>query len=153
MYEPFDSIDLGSQPVGEEPPSVLPPGLADMEPGVDLGRLLAGLNSPALSSRDQVTVIAACRRMVSHYQALLYRAIWTLLSTELERDAHEAGEQGVAPQPQDAFFLVTTELGAALHLSTRAAQGEVSRARAWSGRNRSSKLFSGESSTSTGPGC
>ncbi|HJQ94360.1 MAG TPA: DUF222 domain-containing protein [Acidimicrobiia bacterium] len=99
-----------------------------MEPGVELGRLLAGLEPLALTSHDQVTVVAACRRMVSHYQALSYRAIWTLVSTELARDEDEAMKQGVSPQPQDAFFLVTTELGAALHLSTRAAQNEVNRA-------------------------
>jgi hypothetical protein len=127
MYEAFDS-DFSPDVSWEEAPSALPPGLADMEPGADLGRLLAGLNPPALTSRDQVTVIAACRRMVSHYQALSHRAIWTLLSTELCREADEAVEQGVAPQPQDAFFLVTTELAAALHISQRAAQNEVNRA-------------------------
>ncbi|HEX5722236.1 MAG TPA: DUF222 domain-containing protein [Acidimicrobiia bacterium] len=127
MYESFDA-DFSPQLVWEEAPSALPAGLAEMEPGVDLGRLLAGLDLLALTSGDQVTVIAACRRMVSHYQALSYRAIWTLLSTELARDEDEAMKQGVSPQPQDALFLVSTELGTALHLSTRGAQNEVSRA-------------------------
>ncbi len=88
-----------------------------MEPGVDLGRLLAGLDLLALTSGDQVTVIAACRRMVSHYQALSYRAIWTLLSTELARDE---------------------DVGTALHLSTRAAQNEVNRAQ---GLERAQSVF------------
>ena len=127
MYEPFDS-DFSPDLVGEEAPSALPAGMAEMEPGVDLGRLLAGLDPLALTPPDQVTVIAACRRMVSHYQALSYRAIWTLLSTEMERDEDEARAQGVSPQPEDALFFVTTEIGAALHLTTRAAQNEVNRA-------------------------
>jgi hypothetical protein len=137
MYEPFDS-DSSTDRVWEEAPSSLPAGLAEMEPGVDLGRLLAALDPAALSTPDQVTVIAACRRMVSHYQALSYRLIWTLLSTEVEREEDEATGQGVSPQPQDAFFLVTTEIGAALHLSTRAAQREVSRAQ---GLEQASSVF------------
>ena len=116
MYESFDA-DFSPQLVWEEAPSALPAGLAEMEPGVDLGRLLAGLDLLALTSGDQVTVIAACRRMVSHYQALSYRAIWTLLSTELARDE---------------------DVGTALHLSTRAAQNEVNRAQ---GLERAQSVF------------
>ena len=36
MYEPFDS-DFSPDLVWEEAPSALPAGLAEMEPGVDLG--------------------------------------------------------------------------------------------------------------------
>ena len=128
MYEPFDSIDLGSQSVWEEPPSALPPGLGQMEPGVELAKVLATLDPSSLSSHERITVIAACRRMVSHYQALSYREIWTLLGAELEEAGTIAREIDLPAQLQEAAFFVTTELGAALHLSTRAAQGEVTRA-------------------------
>ena len=152
MYEPFD-FDFSPEPAWEEPPSTLPAGLAELEPGVELGRLLAGLDPLALTPPDQVTVIAACRRMVSHYQALSYRALWTLLWAEVGREEDEAREEGVSPQPQDAFFLVTTELGAALHLSTRAPPRTRSTGPwAWNGFPRSSRRCYGEGSISTGPG-
>ncbi|HJR87248.1 MAG TPA: DUF222 domain-containing protein, partial [Acidimicrobiia bacterium] len=67
-------------------------------------------------------------RMVSHYQALSYREIWTLVGAELEEARTIAREIDLPAQLQEAAFFVTTELGAALHLSTRAAQNEVSRA-------------------------
>ena len=66
--------------------------------------------------------------MVSHYQALSSRELWSLLHEEFDRDREEARTQGVSPQPEDALFFVTTEIGAALHLTTRAAEIEVNRA-------------------------
>jgi hypothetical protein len=86
-----------------------------MEPGIELARVLAGLESSSLSSAERVTVITACRRMVSHYQAMSYREIWTLLSSE-------------ADQSEDAAFLIVSEIGAALHLTNRGAQIELERA-------------------------
>ena len=123
MYEPFDS-----ESSWEEPPSALPPGLGEMEPGLELARVLAGLESSSLTSFERVRVIAACRKMVSHYQALSSRELWSLLHEEFDRDREEARTQGVSPQPEDALFFVTTEIGAALHLTTRAAEIEVNRA-------------------------
>ena len=127
MYEPFDS-DFSPELAWEEPPSALPPGLGVMAPGVELAKVLATLDPSSLSSHERITVIAACRRMVSHYQALSYREIWTLVGAELEEARTIAREIDLPAQLQEAAFFVTTELGAALHLSTRAAQNEVSRA-------------------------
>jgi hypothetical protein len=136
MYEGFDSDS--SPRVWEETPSLLPPGLAELEPAMELERLLAGVDSSSLSSSERITIISACRRMVSHYQALSYREIWRLLGEELAREEEEARSQGIAPQPQEAAFFVTTELGAALHLSNRGAEREVNLAL---GLERASEVF------------
>jgi hypothetical protein len=128
MYEPFDSSDLASNPIWEEPPSSLPLGLAEMEPGVELAEVLATIDPSSLSSHERITVIAACRRMVSHYHAISYREIWTLVGAELEEAETDARAIGLPAQLQEAAFFVTTELGAALHLTIRAAQSEVNRA-------------------------
>ena len=47
MYESFESE---TSLVWEEPPSSLSPGLGEMEPGLELARVLAGLESSSLTS-------------------------------------------------------------------------------------------------------
>ena len=138
MYEPLDAYDFGPELIEQEPFSALPSGLAEMEPGLELASLLAKLDSSSLTSFERVTVISACRRMVSHYLALSYREIGTLLREVLENAENDAQEIGIPAQLKEAAYFVTTEIGAALHLSNRAAQAELNRA---VGLERASSVF------------
>jgi hypothetical protein len=99
-----------------DPPaeSLFAPGLLEMGPGAELGTLLSGVDSPALSRYERVELISAYQRMVSHYQALFYREIASLYGQELREDPEALTE--------DSAWAVRTELGAALRLSNRAAE-------------------------------
>jgi hypothetical protein len=95
-------------------PSRLPPGLAGMAPGSALGNLVAAIDSPSLSRYERVKLISACQKMVSHYQALLYREVATLFAQQVAEDPEAPIE--------DSAWSVKTELGAALHLSNRSVE-------------------------------
>jgi hypothetical protein len=127
MYDSFDATGSDATVLLERP-AATPPDLADLIPGPELANVLADLDTSSLTSRDRVIVIAACRAMVSHYQAIFYREIWTLLEEELDEAASIAREIGIPTQLKEAAFFVMTEIGAALHLSNRASQIEVNRA-------------------------
>src|SRR5688572_31104115 len=66
VYEHFDSPDFNPE---ASPSSALPPGLAEMAPGPELGRLLSDLDSIPLSGYERALLVAAHRRMVSSHQA------------------------------------------------------------------------------------
>ncbi len=109
MYEPFTDEDYGPF---VPPPSVLPPGLAEMEPGPELGRLLAEVDSIPVSGYERAVLVAAHRRMVSYHQAEGYRQIGLLYEDCVE----------LAIQPEEGMWAATTELSTLLHLSGRAAE-------------------------------
>ncbi|HKZ20669.1 MAG TPA: hypothetical protein VJQ57_11215, partial [Acidimicrobiia bacterium] len=71
-----------------DPPaeSLFAPGLLEMGPGAELGNLLSGVDSPALSRYERVELITAYQKMVSHYQALFYGEIARLYAQELRED-------------------------------------------------------------------
>ena len=115
MYEPFADEDYGPF---VPPPSVLPPGLAEMEPGPELGRLLSEVDSIPVSGYERAVLVAAHRRMVSYHQAEGYRQIGLLYEDCVE----------LAIQPEEGIWAATTELSALLHLSGRAAELELGRA-------------------------
>jgi hypothetical protein len=114
MYEPFDT-DLTPM---EEPASSLPGGLGEMAPGPELGRMIATLDLEPLSSADRVAMLVACRKLISHYQARFYRELGTLLSQEIAE----------AESDEEGYWMVATEIEAALHLSRASAQRELERA-------------------------
>ena len=87
-------------------------------PGPELGAVLSGINSSALSRYERVQVIAACQKLISHY--LFYREIAALYDQELAEEPEIPIE--------DSAWAVRTELGAALHLSNRGAEIEFERA-------------------------
>ena len=115
MYEPFSDEDYGPY---LPPPSSLPPGLAEMEPGPELGRLLAEVDSIPISGYERAVLVAAHRRMVSYHQAEGYRQIGLLYEDCVE----------LSIQPEEGMWAATTELSALLHLSGRAAELELGRA-------------------------
>ncbi|HJR87237.1 MAG TPA: DUF222 domain-containing protein, partial [Acidimicrobiia bacterium] len=96
----------------------LPPGLAEMEPGPELGRLLAEVDSIRISGYERAVLVAAHRRMVSYHQAEGYRQIGLLYEDCVE----------LSIQPEEGMWAATTELSALLHLSGRAAELELGRA-------------------------
>lgn len=116
MYEPFTNVACGPH---VPPPSLLPLGLADMEPGPELGKLLAELDAIPLSGYDRALLVAAHKRMVAYHQAESYRQIGLLYDDYLQL---EGG------QPSEATWATTTELSALLHLSTKGAERELGRA-------------------------
>ncbi|MGH8926581.1 MAG: DUF222 domain-containing protein, partial [Acidimicrobiia bacterium] len=122
MYEPFDSLDL--RPMTAEELSPPPLGLATMEPGPELARLLASIDSSNLASYHRVELIAAYRKMSSHFLAQSYREIALLF-----RDCCRA----MGGDPEDGADLATTELAAALHLTDHRAKLELNLALALEG--------------------
>jgi Domain of unknown function (DUF222)/HNH endonuclease len=101
----FDVVESG----------MLPPGLADLAPGPELGELLATIDLSVLSGFDRVVVLGACQRMASHYQAKVYEAM--------------ASVSGLMDQSDDdaelAFDSSAAEIRVALCLTRRAADFEL----------------------------
>ena len=116
VYEHFDSPDFNPE---ASPPSALPPGLAEMGPGPELGRLLSQLDSIPLSGYERALLVAAHKKMVSYHQAESYRLISLLYEDYLEL---------AGGQPEEATWATTTELSALLHLSNKGAELELGRA-------------------------
>ncbi len=102
--------------VKECPPrSVLPDGLAEMAPGPELGWLLAGIDRSVLNGHEMVIVLQASARLVSHDQAQMYADM-------MEVALSPAGDAASRPErinnlDEDS----SAEIGAALHLTRRAA--------------------------------
>jgi hypothetical protein len=98
---------------------VTPGGLDTMAPGPVLAALLSGLDVAELSGHDRVVVLKAHQRMASHYTAEVYRdmvAVTTAVENVVELYDSPAGTPDVA----------AAEIRAALCLTRRAAEGELS---------------------------
>lgn len=102
----------------------LPPDLAALEPGIVLANVLAKINIDALSGHDRVTVMAAHQRMASHYQAQVYASMASVADAVAE-ELHKHGEDDIE-LVEDAC---SAEIRAALRLTRRAADNELSIAR------------------------
>ncbi|HKZ18903.1 MAG TPA: hypothetical protein VJQ57_02205, partial [Acidimicrobiia bacterium] len=107
MYDRDSLFDPPTEPL-------IPSAVHGLSPGVELGDLLSGIDSPSLSRYERVELITAYQKMVSHYQALFYREIARLYAQELREDPEALTE--------DSAWAVRTELGAALRLSPRSAE-------------------------------
>ena len=94
----------------------VPPGLDEMAPGPVLAAFLSGVDTDALSGYDRVVVLRAHQRMASHYQARMYSDM--------------AGICEVLDEPaqrfEDTAELASAEIRAALNLTRRAADNELS---------------------------
>jgi hypothetical protein len=86
-----------------------------MEPGVGPAAFLSPSGTEELSGYDHVVVLRAYQRLVSHFQAQVYREMASIsdLMAEIDRD------------PECAFDSAASEIGAALHLTRRAADSEL----------------------------
>lgn len=98
--------------------SKLPEGFEDLRPGPELAALVWSLDPKALSPADRVRLLQAHQKLVSHFQARSYAdmvAIW-----EFEQGPNSSGD------PEDDFRFAVQEIRAALRLSRRAAEVELS---------------------------
>jgi hypothetical protein len=92
----------------------IPPGLDEMAPGPVLAAFLSGIDVTMVSGHDRVMVLRAHQRMASHYQAHTYTDMTAI--TEALGDCGEAYEEELA----------SAEIGAALNLTHRSADIELS---------------------------
>lgn len=104
----------------DDSPSI-PVGLDGMEPGIPLAALLSSIDLDALSGHDRVIVMAAHQRMASHYQAQVYASMASVADAVADTLDHEDLELAEAAG--------SSEIRAALRLTRRAADHELSIAR------------------------
>lgn len=97
--------------VGESRPGSVAEVVAGMEPGPELGRLLADMDPDRLSGHDRVVVLAGLYRMVAYYQARFY---------EMTVAVHDAVEGLV--EADLVFDTAASEMRAALAWTRRAAE-------------------------------
>ncbi|HSR43707.1 MAG TPA: DUF222 domain-containing protein [Acidimicrobiia bacterium] len=103
----------------------IPPDLAAMEPGIVLSGLLWAIDVNSLSGHDRVIVMAAHQRMASHHQANLYAAMASVAEAVSEELLDRDGETDFEIVEQAC----SSEIRAALRLTRRAADNELSIAR------------------------
>jgi hypothetical protein len=103
----------------------IPPELAEMEPGIVLSGLLSAIDVNSLSGHDRVIVMAAHQRMASHHQANLYAAMASVAEAVTEDLLDRDGETDFELVEQAC----SSEIRAALRLTRRAADNELSIAR------------------------
>jgi len=95
----------------------IPGNLDDLEPGPVLAGFLASIDVSEVSGVDQIVVMRAHRRMVSHYQGHVYRDMSAVTDTIAGRgDLSDDAEAAVAAE---------AEIGVALHMSRRASENEL----------------------------
>ncbi len=109
--------DHESDPVEPER-QLIPPRLDEMAPGPVLGVFLSGVDLDRLSGYDRVVVLRARQRMASHYAALVYTDMVSVT------DAYDS-EFPDWPHEEIAAS-AAAEIRAALHLTRRAADTELS---------------------------
>ena len=94
----------------------IPSGLDAMEPGPILAAFLSGIDVTRVSGRDRITVLRAHQRLVSHYTASLYTDMAAVVDI-LDDDETKRS---------DAAEAAAAEVRAALHLTRRSADTEIS---------------------------
>ena len=95
---------------------LIPPSLDVMEPGPALAAFLSTIEVSRLSGHDRIVVLRAQQRMASHYSAKVYESMASVRDhlVELGEGAEFADDAAAA------------EIRAALRLTRRAADGELS---------------------------
>ena len=89
------------------------PDLETVAPGPELGALLANIDVTQICGEDQVVVLRAVQRMVSHHTAQLYRAMAAIVDTYQEEQDE--------PVFVHAAHGASGEIQAALHVTRRSA--------------------------------
>jgi hypothetical protein len=92
----------------------IPTNLDDLQPGPELGGVLACIDVDDVSSYDKVTVLRAHQRQRSFHDAEYYRAMASV-TRDLQDD-----------HPQHGFDAAAAEIQCALHLTRRATETELS---------------------------
>jgi hypothetical protein len=94
----------------------VPPGLDKMAPGPVLGAFLSSVDPEALSGYDRVLVLRAHQRMASHYAARVYTDMAGIVESLDDPTSRFEGTTELA----------SAEIGAALNLTRRSADVELS---------------------------
>ncbi len=116
---PFGDLTVDSAPIATRPwPDRAHPGLDDVEPSVELAAWVSAVDRTKLSGSDRLAVIRAHQRLISHYQAQMYRDMHAI--KDLFHDM-EGIENRV-----DAAFATEAEMRAALTWTRRRAETELS---------------------------
>jgi hypothetical protein len=92
----------------------IPSILDDLQPGPELGGILACIDIDELSPHDRIVVLRALQRQASHQQAQVYQAMTSVLDAMDDHDPRSATESAAA------------EIRAALRLTRTAADTELS---------------------------
>ena len=101
-------------------PVLLPPGLAGMTPGADLGAALATVDRARLAEPDRVTVMQGWARQLAHVQAEFYLSMVAVA---------EAVAEAAGRDMELAQDLAASEIRAALVWTRRAADSQLDLAR------------------------
>lgn len=97
--------------------TILPAGFDEIEPGLELTRILSRIEVSELNGYDRVLVLRAHQKLASHYQAEVYRDMVAVF---------ECWEQEGDPEEVDlSFATAEAEIGSALHLTRRATAGDL----------------------------
>jgi hypothetical protein len=94
----------------------IPAGLDEMEPGPILAAFLSGIDVTRVSGYDRIVVLRAHQRLVSHYTASLYADMAAVVDILDDDDTKRS----------DAAEAAAAEVRAALHLTRRSADNEIS---------------------------
>jgi hypothetical protein len=127
MFDTWGDYEFGTAP--DVPAAVLdrvgfdslPEGLAEMEPGAELGIVLNTIDRKRLDGADRVVVLQAWNRQVAHAQAELYASMVDIV--EAEANVY-AGRDGF-----DINEAAASEVRAALILTRRSADYHLGLAR------------------------
>lgn len=124
------TVDLEDVPFGEESSGYavtrvedrtydgIPSRLGEMEPGPVLAAFLESLDVKNLSGHDLVVVLKANQKMVSYHSAQMYTNMAALQTSMLTFDGYEQTFE-------DAAASASAEVRAALHLTSRSADIEM----------------------------
>ncbi len=96
----------------------LPEGLAEMQPGAELARVLEELDHQSLSGFDRVTVMQARARLVSHFHAALYSDMLEVADSMEDLMSEDFDFEAI----EDSTAM---EIRAALNLTRRAAETQL----------------------------
>jgi hypothetical protein len=94
----------------------IPAGLDEMEPGPILAAFLASIDVTRVSGYDRIVVLRAHQRLVSHYTASLYADMAAVVDVLDDAETKRC----------DAAEAAAAEVRAALHLTRRSADNEIS---------------------------
>ncbi len=111
--DPLDRRVMGNIPGGGR--ESVPEGLDGMAPGPVLAAFMASVDVERLSGYDVVSVLVAHQRLVSHFQAAVYRDMMALVKVFAHDEPFE-----------EACFDAEAEIRVALSMTRRAAEAELS---------------------------
>jgi hypothetical protein len=99
--------------------AAIPDDLEAIDPGPELAAVLAGLDWDRITGRDLIRVLQAQQRQVAHYQAGLH---WTMHQVVAHYEAVADDDHDLQGE---AAIGASAEIGAALHLTRRAAEADT----------------------------